>query len=189
MKRFLTKLILLLAAFVTLLCIEMIYTKDVNPIETVSVYVAKEKIKPGTQLLDYMIESVMIPKHLASEYIVTDHITGFMLTTVEPGEFLYKHQLSDSSPIQLQEHERMITVKCNIVEGNGWLFKINEKVDVVMVTDDDKIVIKDASICRIFDENISDELLPTYISLIVDESASLIYFTNLSRSEVFLSKK
>ena len=62
-------------------------------------------------------------------------------------------------------------------------------VDVVMVTVEDEIVIKDAVVCRIFDENISDELLPVYISLIVDETSALQYFTNLSHSEVFLSKK
>ncbi len=189
MKKLLLKLVLLIAAFGTILGIEKIYSKDVDTTEIVSVYVAKERIEVGTQLLEYMIEPVMIPKHLASEYIIKEHVTGYMLTTIEEGEFIYKHQLSDCSPLQLKDDERIITLNCNVVEGNGWIFTINEKVDVVMIATDETIVIKDAMVCRIFDENMSNELVPEYISLVVDESSALNYYSNVSHSEVFISKK
>ncbi|WP_240839594.1 SAF domain-containing protein [Acidaminobacter sp. JC074] len=188
MKKISVKLIVLIVAFVLLTILEMVINEDKPETEMIAVYVASEEILSGTQIQSYMIEEVSIPKHLSSAYIATGHINGYTTTTLQPGEFIYSHQLSDKSPISLMENERMITIKCSVVEGNGWLFKINELVDVVMVHKDGRVLIEDAKVCRLFNDEMDDSMLQ-YMSLVVNTEASYKYYDNLSKSQVYISKK
>ncbi len=188
MKKISIKLIVLIVAFISLTIFEIIVNDDKVDTEVMTVYIANEEIPSGTQIQDYMIDEVSIPKHLASEFILTGDVNGFATTNLQPGEFIYIHQISDKSPIDLLENERMITISCTIVEGNGWLFKINEIVDVVMIYKDGNVLIENAKVCRLFSETI-DETQPEYISLIVDIESSYLYYENVSKSQVYICKK
>ena len=188
MKKISIKLIVLIVAFISLTAFEIIVNDDKADTEVMTVYIANEEILSGTQIQDYMIDEVTIPKHLASEFIITGDVNGFATTSLQPGEFIYRHQISEKSPINLLDNERMITISCTIVEGNGWLFKINEMVDIIMVCKEGKVLIEDAKVCRLFSETL-DETQPEYISLIVDIESSYQYYENVSKSQVYICKK
>lgn len=189
MKKYLSKLILLIIAFLVVTGIEILYKHDRLEVETVTVYVASERIKSGTYIMDYMLESIELPKHLASEYIVKEPIRGYLLDSIDEGQFIYEHQVSKSAPLEMQDNQRMITIKCDTVTANGWLFQINEMIDVIMIRADQMICLEDAIICRIFDETLDDNQPPEYVSLIVDKNAAETYFKNIEKAEVYLSKK
>jgi len=176
-------------AFIIVTGIELLYREETPQVETVLVYVAKDKIEVGTFIMDYMMEGVEIPKHLASEYIVKEPIEGFSVDSLEKGEFIYKHQISELAPMAIDEDERMITVKCSVVTANGWLFQINEVIDLIIVSGEDLIKLENARVCRIFGDDLTESKTPSYMSLIMSKEDAEKYFSLLSKSQVYLSKK
>lgn len=189
MRRILIKFIALLIIFFTLLIVEAALADSKEQIEMVTTYVAKKEIKCGTAITTSDFEAVEIPRHIASTYIIQSAPSGYLLVDIAKGEFVYHHQISDQSPIHIEEDERMITLQCDVVEGNGFLFDLNEYVDLVMIHKEEKIIIEDAYVCRILDENLKSEKRPMYISFIVKTEDALVYFQNISTSKVFISKK
>lgn len=187
MKKVSMRLIILIIAFLSLTLLEILLSEETVESEMVMVYVTKEKIPSGTQIESDMIESVGIPKHLASEYLIKEDIEGYTITDLQAGQFIYGHQLTDKPPILIEENERMITIQCSTVEANGWLFEINELVDLVMIHREGKIVIEDARVCRLFSDTQSTS--NDYLSLIVNENASYLYYENVSKSQVYIGKK
>lgn len=188
MKKVVIKIVILSIIFLMLLMVENV-VKDNNEMEDVAVYVTAIPIEVGMQIQNNMLREVMIPKHLLSEYIVREHIEGYMLTSVGEGEFLYEHQISSVSPLKLNETQRLITIKCSIIESNGWIFQINDIVDIVMVHNDEKTVIENAVISRVFDETLGNESIPEYVSVMVSEEDAMKYFQKVSNSKVFISHK
>ncbi len=188
MKKVVIKIVILSIIFLMLLMVENV-VEDNNEMEDVAVYVTAIPIEVGMQIQNNMLREVMIPKHLLSEYIVREHIEGYMLTSVGEGEFLYEHQISSVSPLKLNETQRLITIKCSIIESNGWIFQINDIVDIVMVHNDEKTVIENAVISRVFDETLGNESIPEYVSVMVSEEDAMKYFQKVSNSKVFISHK
>lgn len=189
MKRTLVKILVLLVAFVGVMAIEMLLLKEETPMEVVQVYITESPVKSGDSVEMSNLRSVEIPKHLASTYILKDKKSGYFQTDLKTGEFIYAHQISDMKPMTIPKGHRLITIQCDVVESNGWLFKINERVDVVMNISEEQLVIKDAIVTKIFDENLKDETLPAYVSLMVPASDAMKYYFYLSNAEVFISKK
>lgn len=189
MKKYLNKLVLLILAFILVSGIEFLYKEKSPQIEMIVVYVANQKIDQGSYLTNNMMTSVSIPKNLLTEHMLRQPIKGYLKNDIEVGEFIYHHQISQVSPIEFKENHRMITVKCDIVSANGWLFDLNEIVDLVMVNGDHNLIIENAKICRIFNDNISGSEVPNYISLIVNEKEANTYFNLIAKSQVYLSKK
>lgn len=190
MKKIIIKIVVLSIIMVMLLFVEQII--DIRNNETIdleTVFVAAESIEVGTQLSRSMVKAVEIPKHLLSEYIIKDNFDGFLLTSVEAGEFLYTHQIASKSPLQIKASERLITIKCSIIESNGWAFQINDTVDIVMIDFDKSIVLKNALVSRIFDEDLSRDSMPAYLSVIVSEEDAMTYYKRVSNSRIFISSK
>ncbi|MBI9013369.1 MAG: hypothetical protein JEZ08_14140 [Clostridiales bacterium] len=188
MKKVVIKIAILSIIFLMLLMVEHV-VEDKNEMEEVSVYLTAMPIEVGTQIQNNMLREVMIPKHLLSEYIIRENIEGYMLLSVGEGEFLYEHQISDVSPLKLNETQRMITIKCSIIESNGWIFQINDIVDIVMVHNDEKTVIENAVVSRVFDETLGNEAIPEYVSVLVSEEDAMKYFQKVFNSKIFISHK
>lgn len=190
MKKIVIKIAILSIIFLMLLMVENAVDENRNEeMEEVAVYVTAIPIEVGMQIQKNMLKEVMIPKHLLSEYIVREHIEGYMLTSVGEGEFLYEHQISDDSPLKLNETQRLITIKCSIIESNGWVFQINDIVDIVMIHNENKTVIENAIVSRVFDETLGNESIPEYVSVLVLEEDAMEYFQKVSNSKVFISHK
>lgn len=188
MKKLLYRLLILIIAFLILSLIESEVVGDDSEVNHVMVYKAKDKIESGIQITTDLVEEVHIPEYLVSDDMVKSLTGSYAREDFEEGQFIYTHQLGSSSPLSFDEDERMITIKCSIVEGNGWLFELNEIVDVIMVTPDQEIVIEDGKVCRLFDETYQENN-PEYISLIVSKSDAMVYYRWVSRSQVFIAKK
>lgn len=188
MKKISIRILILVVAFVVLSLIESKVMVNAYEMNYIRVYVAKERIKTGTLITESLVEPVDLQENVVTEDMMRDIPNKYAIVDYEKNQFIYQSQLSYESPIELLDDERMITIKCSIVEGNGWSFEINETVDIVMVSPEEHAIIKNARVCRVFNEMYGDND-PEYISLIVSESEALIYYQQVSKSQVFIAKK
>lgn len=188
MKKLSLRILILVIAFIILSVIEYEVMGSSYEINYVQVYVAKEKIKAGALITEDLVKQVKIQEDNITSDMMRSIPKAYATVDFEENQIIYHSQLNDESPMKLVDDQRMITVKCSIVEGNGWLFGMGERVDVILVSPDDSIVIEDAIVCRMFNETYNEED-PNHISLIVTEKEALLYFQRLSKSQVFVAKK
>jgi Flp pilus assembly protein CpaB len=190
MRKIIIKIISLSIIMLMLLLAEHVIALKSNEKTNVrTVFVAARSISVGSQLNMDMLKAVEIPEHLLSEHIVTEQVEGFLLSSVQAGEFLYKHQIASRSPLHIDTSERLITIKCTMIESNGWAFQLNDTVDIIMVDLEGSIVLKNAVVSRIFDEDLNSASIPEYLSVIVSEEDAMRYYNKVSNARVFISHK
>jgi len=189
MKKIMVKLIVLSSIMILIVVAEQVIAvrKESNVYETV--YVTNKAIGIGSQLDMSMLKAVELPSALLSEYIVTKPIEGFILCTLEEGEFLYHHQVGSQSPLVIKDSQRLITVKCSIIESNGWAFSINDRVDVILVNSEEDYILSDAIVTRIFNDKLNNESIPEFVSLLVSKEDAMLYYKEVSNAKVFISHK
>ena len=58
-----------------------------------------------------------------------------------------------------------------------------------MIDFDKSFILKNALVSRIFDEDLSRDSMPTYLSVIVSEEDAMTYYKQVSNSRIFISNK
>lgn len=189
MKKIVAKLLVLsLIMIMIIVAEEFIKAKNDKHVYS-TVYVTNKAIEMGTQLDLSMLKSVDLPSNLLSEYIVTTPIDGYLLCDLKEGEFLYQHQVASKSPLIIKDSQRLITIKCSIIESNGWAFTINDCVDIILVNSEVDYILENAIVTRIFNDKLNNDTIPEYVSLLVSKNDAMVYYKEVSNSRVFISHK
>jgi len=150
-----------------------------------SAYEAKSFIDHGS------ITYISIPaSHVVGDFIRReDFRPAYIRQGVEAGFFLLKGNLSDAPLVNLDQDQALITLKCSIVESNGWLAEVDDLVDLYMVGSQHRILIEGARVYQVLDAYLGDQGLAEYYSLIVEKDQAIQFYDYLDKSKVFVMPK
>jgi len=189
MTKKLIKILLLIVLLMATIVYE--YNKKPKQREEVSVYVLKDNKVQG----DYLTQHDFEIQKLAIDYLREDMIkeasfqSGYLVQDSLKGTYLIEGLLEERNPDILKSKERLITVKCSVLEGNGWFADKGDVIDLLLIDKEENLWIRDAKVYKKFDEKLSDESLPLYYTLIVDEDEARLFYQSIARYKVYILVK
>lgn len=161
-------------------------------IETVQVVGINQQLSVGEMLTKDSLYWVDYPAALLQSDMITDMadaIGQYNLQLLYPNTLLHSEMLKPTPVLTLNAKERIITVKCTPVTSNGWRGKRYDLVDLVLVTHDETFVLSDARVVSKFGEDLTEQAVPVYYSLVVSEQQAMDYYTHIQNGTVFVSVK
>lgn len=112
------------------------YVDRSNQEAMVSVIQFKSTLEKGSPINKEDVSFHSLPEsYYHSGMTKEDHFKEgmFLNTRVYKGGFLLNEQVQEEQIFELAEDERLITVKCSIVQSNAWQSQLFDRVDLLMV--------------------------------------------------------
>jgi hypothetical protein len=188
MKKRLIKIMIWLLIFVGILGLEA-YNKNSEKEVMVSVVQIKNTMEKGATIKKENISFIKLPE----SYYDTSMFLGdvfkenlYLNTKVYKGGYLLNEQVTEEDIFKLKEDERLITVKCNIVQSNAWQSQLFDRVDLLMVGNETTYKIEDAVVYQRYNQQLASGGLPEYYVFIVDKEDANFYYEHLKASETYL---
>lgn len=190
MRKYIVNLTIWLIILLCLILADQYFDKRKSIMEeTITAYVAKDIIPYGTKLLESSFKKIDINKSEYDGEMLSQFKDGYSSQTITRGQVLTAEILTLDPPVIIREDQRLITIKCSIVEANGWQFENGDLVDLVIIANNDtKIVLKNLKVFQVFG-GLDDSILKEYVSLIASESDAYTYYQNLRESQLYIAIK
>ncbi len=202
MKTYIIKIISITLLLLLLIFIEG-YAREINgdSNKTIRVVIPLVDLSKTEIIKEEMLAYVEIQETQFSKLLVTDKellINKYPITKVLKNQLVYEYQFDSSMILELDDNERMLTIKFSIEESNGWNVVKGQIVDLILLNeiDNERIVLKDLRINSIFDENLNEillpfnnETLPLFISFITTERQFDKFMSHKVHSTAFISIK
>ena len=188
MKKRLIKIIIWIVIFLGILGFEA-YNNNTKKEVMVSVIQLKKTMEKGSSIGREDVIFHQIPKAYYQEsMILGDDYTQplYLNTKAFEGGFLLHDQVNKEKIFDLKEEERLITVKCSIVESNAWQSDLFDRVDILMVKKDMTHTIKNAVVYKRYNQQLDQGGLPEYYVFIVNSQDALFYYEHLKTSDVYI---
>ncbi|MBN2794845.1 MAG: hypothetical protein JXR88_05530 [Clostridia bacterium] len=147
-------------------------------------------MKEGAMITSKDYEIVYMPETLFNESTLANTCNGYYLKQSLPKEtLLLSTMIQKEDEQRLKATERLITVKCSIVESNAWLAEPMDYVDLILVLPDEIITLEDVMIVYRFSETLDQQESFSYYTLKVDEKQAYLYYKNLKNCTNYISIK
>ena len=128
-----------------------------------------------------------------------EEIVGkYVCESMAANQYLYHYQFTDKFEYDLQDNERIITIKFNIEESNGWHIKKGQVVDLVMVNEKESppLILENVVVQKIFNDQLDEielpfysELVPQYVSFRMKDLQYLLYLENKKHTTTYILVK
>lgn len=190
MKKKIVKIIFVLGVLVLLFIFDG-YQKKNETQNVLSIVQFKEDYKKDYYLEKKDLKVIQLPKELYQSNMIlsSSFEAGYLIQEAYKDTFVYEKLLTDEPSFKLKEDQRLITVKCSVLQSNGWYSQTNDLVDLLMVEENNQYIIKDATVLKYFDQNLSSEGLAEYYTFIVTTKEAMMYYEKLKSSEVYIVVK
>lgn len=196
MKKYIIKLLILLTILIIIINYEKYIDQEKVDIK-VKIVSIKEDISEGKIIDETDLTEVWILKSNFNDNLVefnSDIIGKISNVNLIKNQIIYKNQF-EKKEFRLEKNQRLITVKLNIEESNGWNLIRNQVIDLIMINNETNynITLSDVIVLKVFSENLveiktpfNNEVIPKYVSLVVSESQQKDYFNNCNKTQAFI---
>lgn len=196
MKKYIIKLLILLTILIIIINYEKYIDQEKVDIK-VKIVSIKEDISEGKIIDETDLTEVWILKSNFNDNLVefnSDIIGKISNVNLIKNQIIYKNQF-EKKEFRLEKNQRLITVKLNIEESNGWNLIRNQVIDLIMINNETNynITLPDVIVLKVFSENLveiktpfNNEVIPKYVSLVVSESQQKDYFNNCNKTQAFI---
>lgn len=202
MRQYVYKFVVVSILFVLLVAGERYWNNKNNKyVEPISVVVTNQNIKKGVKIDESMIKYIEVSKTELNENLIIniDNIIGkYPRESMKINQYVYEYQFTDKQEYDLEENERIITLKLSIEQSNGWHIKKDQIVDLILINEKESIqlVIEDIKIEKIFNDQLYDiedpfssEFVPQYASFVLTKIQLLLYLKNITDCTAYISVK
>lgn len=166
------------------------HMKYQNQEDYIRVMQLNKDLKAGQVLLESDYDVVEVKKEYFNTRQTTFKVKDMYLKQDLPsGTILLREMLVSENQQKLRSFEALITIKCDTVESNGWIAKPTDKVDIVMVLQNESILIENAIVLKRFSENFDESDKFSYYTLKVDKKQAYQYFENQKNARIYISIK
>ena len=147
------------------------YWVSKDPMEIV--YYSKESLPKGTVLKMEMLESVRIDKKMAKQYHFAESVENAVLNkSLSAGQLiLIDDMVSKDAFINKEENQRLVTLKLDVVNADGWQFQKGDIVEVTHFDKDEMMAFKIMKNIVVYNFifNDSQKKYPQYVVLLVKQ--------------------
>ena len=188
MKKRLIKIIIWLVIFLGILGFEA-YNNNTKKEVLISVVQLKRTLEKGSSIRREDVIFHEIPEaYYQDNMVISDDYTQplYLNTKAFEGGYLLYDQINKESIFQLDEDQRLITVKCSIVGSNAWQSDLFDRVDILMVENELTHIIEDALVYKRYNQQLEEAGLPEYYVFIVNSQDALFYYEHLKASDVYI---
>lgn len=190
MKKYLLKVVIWILILITIYGADAYVKKQEASQEAYKeIYISKVDMAYGEAIHAEYFTPIKISIADYHEDMYTNLPVGYLKTAIKAQQIILQNQVSNRPLFLMEDSERLITIKCSVVEANGWQFTSGDYVDLVMVpVNEAQVVLENLKVYQTFG-SIKDSAVQEYISLIVQASDAYRYYNHLKDSQIFISVK
>lgn len=192
MKKRMIKVIGFSLVFILVFVLDITIKNNHTEEKIIEVISVNKMIKDGSMITAEDISYVSMLEDEIKPYMATTttQIVGkYTLRDYHENDIVSKHFFSANPSFQLASTDRLITIRCSVVESNGWQSKLYDQVDLIMVTSDETIIIEGVIVFNMFNETDDEISRPEYYTFAVNEAQSLEYYRYVKHSSIYISVK